>query len=41
VRVRVPHGHGHPGSNKIIFEIEAVEALDFEVKEKAAFFVPR
>jgi polyferredoxin len=41
IRVRVPHGQGHPGSNKIHFEIEAVDARELEVKEKAAFFVPR
>ncbi|TFV96573.1 cytochrome c oxidase accessory protein CcoG [Oxalobacteraceae bacterium OM1] len=41
VRVRVPHGAGKAGSNKIAFEVEAVDEERLEVKEKAVFIVPR
>ncbi|HJV51108.1 MAG TPA: cytochrome c oxidase accessory protein CcoG [Noviherbaspirillum sp.] len=41
VRVRVAHGKGQPGSNKIMFEVEAIDGSHVEVKEKAVFFVPR
>ncbi len=41
VRVRVAHGKGQPGSNKIMFEVESTDGSHAEVKEKAVFFVPR
>ncbi|KIF81477.1 cytochrome c oxidase accessory protein CcoG [Noviherbaspirillum autotrophicum] len=41
VRVRISHGKGQPGSNKIMFEVESTDGSDVEVKEKAVFFVPR
>jgi cytochrome c oxidase accessory protein FixG len=41
VRVRIAAGKGHPGSNKIKFELQAIDDIHFEVKEKAVFFVPR
>ncbi|MGZ5819112.1 MAG: cytochrome c oxidase accessory protein CcoG, partial [Burkholderiaceae bacterium] len=41
VRVRIAHGNGHSGSNKIAFELKAIDDMHFHVKEKAVFFVPR
>ncbi|HJV82814.1 cytochrome c oxidase accessory protein CcoG [Noviherbaspirillum sp.] len=41
VRVRVAHGKGNTGSNKIAFEVEALDDESVEVKEKAVFIVPR
>ena len=41
VRVRVAHGEGKPGSNKIFFTLNAVDDSSVHVKEKAVFFVPR
>jgi len=41
IRVRVAHGAGKPGSNKIFFELTAVDDASLHVKEKAVFFVPR
>ncbi|MFC7516935.1 cytochrome c oxidase accessory protein CcoG [Herbaspirillum sp. GCM10030257] len=41
VRVRVPHGKGEKGSNKIQFELVAVDDERLQVTEKAVFFVPR
>ncbi|MDQ9170512.1 cytochrome c oxidase accessory protein CcoG [Oxalobacteraceae bacterium R-40] len=41
VRVRVPHGKGEKGSNKIEFELQAVDRPDLNVTEKAVFIVPR
>lgn len=41
VRVRVNHGEGKVGSNRIIFELIAVDDGNLRVKEKAVFFVPR
>jgi cytochrome c oxidase accessory protein FixG len=41
VRVRVAHGKGQPGSNKIAFEVESLDQPHVEVKEKAVFIVPR
>jgi len=41
VRVRVNHGNGKPGSNKIVFELTALDAARLQVKEKAVFFVPK
>lgn len=41
VRVRVAHGAGAPGSNRIEFELQSIDAPDVHVKEKAVFFVPR
>ncbi|MFL9880012.1 cytochrome c oxidase accessory protein CcoG [Herbaspirillum rhizosphaerae] len=41
VRVRVNAGKGAHGSNKIIFELIAVDNPAVEVREKAVFFVPR
>jgi cytochrome c oxidase accessory protein FixG len=41
VRVRVPHGKGEHGSNKVTFELRAVDDPRLQVREKAVFFVPR
>lgn len=41
VRVRVAHGKGKPGSNKIMFELTATDGANLQVSEKAVFFVPR
>ena len=41
VRVRVEHGKGLPGSNKIVFSLTAEDDDKLGVKEKAVFFVPR
>jgi len=41
VRVRVPPGHGQPGSNHISFEIRALDRDNIAVREKSAFLVPR
>jgi len=41
VRVRVPHGSAHPGSNRIEFELEALDGRPMKVEEKAVFIVPR
>src|SRR5450830_1294933 len=41
VRVRIAHGIGRPGSNKITFELTAVDDPRLQVSEKAVFFVPR
>jgi cytochrome c oxidase accessory protein FixG len=41
VRVRLAHGQGHPGSNKIMFHVQALEDEQLQVKEKAVFSVPR
>jgi cytochrome c oxidase accessory protein FixG len=41
VRVRVAHGKGEKGSNKIAFELQALDDERLQVKEKAVFIVPR
>jgi cytochrome c oxidase accessory protein FixG len=41
VRVRVAHGKGEQGSNKIAFEVKALDDERLQVKEKAVFIVPR
>ncbi len=41
VRVRVAHGKGDKGSNKIAFELQALDDERVHVKEKAVFIVPR
>ncbi|MBC7415567.1 MAG: cytochrome c oxidase accessory protein CcoG [Herminiimonas sp.] len=41
VSIRVAHGKGHPGSNPIVFTVEAVDDPRLRVKEPAVFFVPR
>jgi cytochrome c oxidase accessory protein FixG len=41
VRVRVAHGKGEKGSNKIAFDVKSLEADELHVKEKAVFIVPR
>jgi cytochrome c oxidase accessory protein FixG len=41
VRVRVAHGKGTAGSNKIAFEVKALDDSSQQVKEKAVFLVPR
>lgn len=41
VRVRVPPGTGHPGSNKIVFELQSLENDRYKASEKAAFYIPR
>jgi len=41
VRVRTAHGKGEKGSNKIAFELQALDEERLHVKEKAVFIVPR
>lgn len=41
VRVRVNHGQGKVGSNKIVFELKALDNERLQVKENAVFFVPK
>ena len=41
IRVRIAHGEGKPGSNKIFFELTALDDRNLHVKEKAVFLVPR
>ncbi|RZI42733.1 cytochrome c oxidase accessory protein CcoG [Herbaspirillum sp. HC18] len=41
VRVRVAPGKGEKGSNKIAFELQALDEERLYVKEKAVFIVPR
>jgi cytochrome c oxidase accessory protein FixG len=41
VRVRVPSGVGKRGSNKIEFELTALDEPSMHVEEKAVFIVPR
>ncbi len=41
VRVRLDHGKGKPGSNKIEFELTALDDVHLKLEEHAVFFVPR
>ncbi|OWW19190.1 cytochrome c oxidase accessory protein CcoG [Noviherbaspirillum denitrificans] len=41
VTVRVPHGKGSAGSNKVVFTLEATDDAGVRVEEKAMFHVPR
>lgn len=41
VTVRIAQGKGNKGSNKIRFDLHAVDNPQFHVTEKAVFFVPR
>jgi len=41
VRVRVPRETAHPGSNRIEFELTAIDDASLRVKEKAVFIVPK
>jgi cytochrome c oxidase accessory protein FixG len=41
VRVRIAHGKGEKGSNKIWFELKAVDDERLQIEEKAVFIVPR
>jgi cytochrome c oxidase accessory protein FixG len=41
VRIRVNHGKGQAGSNKIMIEVRALDDERLQVQEKAVFFVPR
>jgi cytochrome c oxidase accessory protein FixG len=41
ISVQVEHGKGSAGSNKIEFELTALDDANLKVKEKAIFFVPR
>jgi len=41
IRVQVLPGHGHAGSNKIEFEITAINHDGIAVRERSAFMVPR
>lgn len=41
VRVRVPHGRGKAGSNRIAFEVQAIDDPRVRAEEKAVFYVPR
>ncbi|MET3116348.1 cytochrome c oxidase accessory protein FixG [Undibacterium sp. GrIS 1.8] len=40
VRVHVDHDHGKQGSNKIWFQLEAIDNPALQVKEKAVFIIP-
>jgi cytochrome c oxidase accessory protein FixG len=41
VRVQIDQGKAKAGSNKIVFELKALDDESLQVKEKAIFFVPR
>jgi cytochrome c oxidase accessory protein FixG len=41
VRVQLDQGKAKAGSNKIVFELKALDDESLQVKEKAIFFVPR
>jgi polyferredoxin len=41
IRLRVDHGKGETGSNKIAIELTALDDPSLAVKEKAVFIVPR
>ncbi len=41
LRVRVPPGRGKPGSNRIEFEVHAINHDSIKVAEKAVFLIPR
>ncbi len=41
VRVRVAHGIGAPGSNKITFQLQSLDDTSLQVRESAVFIVPR
>ena len=41
LRVRIEPGRGHPGSNPLSFEIEAIDAPHSRVITHSTFFVPR
>ncbi|NRR29417.1 cytochrome c oxidase accessory protein CcoG [Oxalobacteraceae bacterium] len=41
IRLRVAHGAGQPGSNKIAIELQAEDDPGLRVSENAVFFVPR
>ncbi len=41
LRVRVPPGRGKAGSNKIEFEIQAINHASIKASEKAVFLIPR
>ena len=41
IRLRVEHGKGEHGSNKIAIELKALDDAKLSVKEKAVFIVPR
>ena len=41
VRLRIEHGKGHSGSNKIEFQLTALDQQGLQVKETAVFFIPR
>jgi cytochrome c oxidase accessory protein FixG len=41
VRVRTKPGNGKPGSNTVVFLIEAVDDPSVAVREKSTFFIPR
>jgi cytochrome c oxidase accessory protein FixG len=41
VRVRTKPGNGKPGSNTVVFRIEAADDPSVAVREKSTFFIPR
>ncbi|HMN82728.1 MAG TPA: FixG Ig-like domain-containing protein, partial [Burkholderiaceae bacterium] len=41
VRVRAEPGSGHPGSNRIDFQVEAADDSRVVVQEKSVFYLPR
>ena len=41
VRLRVPHGVGEKGSNKIQIELQSLDDPSLHVRESAVFIVPR
>ena len=40
-RVQADAGSGHPGSNRIDFEVQAADDARVAVREKSVFYVPR
>ena len=41
IRLRVPHGVGEKGSNKIQIELQSLDDPSLHVRESAVFIVPR
>jgi polyferredoxin len=41
IRLRVPHGVGEKGSNKIAIELHSLDDPSLHVRESAVFIVPR
>jgi cytochrome c oxidase accessory protein FixG len=41
VAVRIKPGNGKPGTNTVVFQVEAVDDPSVSVREKSTFFIPR